>query len=563
MWVRVVRREDVTIRVRLRLDTPSPTVQTHGRRKTRSELTLPVESPFAVIHDTSGVSSMGDVTGQPCPVITVGGLVSNACHYQIAPVRVAPPVSALERQSKPPYSIPTMADIAAVPPNGYKVASLFSGAGGSCLGFELAGYRVLWANEFIPAAADVYRLNHPDVILDTRDIRLISASELLTATGLAVGELDVLEGSPPCASFSTAGKRAESWGKVKTYSDTTQRADDLFFELIRLIDGVRPKTFVAENVSGLVKGVAKGYFKEILRAMRAIGYRVEAKLLDAQWLGVPQARQRIIFIGVRDDLDTAPAFPTPFAYRYSVRDALPWLSTVSGRTGAHFVRTLSELDRPMNAIIGSDPKQTRYEVETSLRYGNAAPYDAKGRALSVDEPLPSVLGLNQMHNGHQFALESRVIHTPGGENGTRFSPRDVTDSPAPTILAGGNRYAGRTDDFAVETDISRYAIAEEWDRLKPGESTFYGGPLTKPSLDKPCPTVTQVGGNTGASSVCHPTERRKFTITELKRVCAFPDDFVLTGTYAQQWERLGRAVPPLMMFAIAETLRREVLDLCP
>ena len=104
----------------------------------------------------------------------------------------------------------------------------------------------------------------------------------------------------------------------------TQRTDDLFFEYARLLKGLLPKCFVAENVSGLVKGVAKGYFLEILAALKGSGYRVEAGLLDAQWLGVPQTRQRLIFVGVREDLGLPPAFPRPLPYRYSVREALGW-----------------------------------------------------------------------------------------------------------------------------------------------------------------------------------------------------------------------------------------------
>ena len=84
----------------------------------------------------------------------------------------------------------------------------------------------------------------------------------------------------------------------------------------------------------------------------------------------------------------------------------------------------------------------------------------------------------------------------------------------------------------------------------------------KPRLDAPAPTITAEGGNASLASVTHPTERRKFSIAELKRICAFPDDFILTGSYAQQWERLGRAVPPLMMKAIAETIRDETLRVC-
>ena len=206
-----------------------------------------------------------------------------------------------------------MTEIAAVPWNGLNVVSTFSGCGGSCLGFRMAGYRVLWANEFIPAAAETYRANHPTTILDTGDIRKVQPEAILKAIGLKAGELDAMEGSPPCASFSTAGKREKHWGKAKKYSDTVQRVDDLFFEYVRLLRGLRPKVFVAENVSGLVKGVAKGYFLEILGALKACGYRVGCKVLDAQWLGVPQARQRTIFIGVREDLGEGTRVPEAVA----------------------------------------------------------------------------------------------------------------------------------------------------------------------------------------------------------------------------------------------------------
>ena len=86
--------------------------------------------------------------------------------------------------------------------------------------------------------------------------------------------------------------------------------------------------------------------------------------------------------------------------------------------------------------------------------------------------------------------------------------------------------------------------------------------MTKPDVASPWDTVTQRGGDNTVASVVHPTEKRKFSIAELRRICAFPDDFVLTGTYAQQWERLGRAVPPVMMMHIAKTIQTEVLDKC-
>lgn len=383
---------------------------------------------------------------------------------------------------KPPYRVPSMAEIAGTHKHGLTVVSTFSGCGGSCLGFEMDGYRILYAAEFIPAAQRVYADNHPGVILDKRDIRLIQPADIFSAIG--TDQVDVLEGSPPCASFSTAGKRQAHWGEVKKYSDSKQRTDDLFFEYARLLKAMQPKTFVAENVSGLVKGAAKGYFLEILKHLKACGYQVACRMLDAQWLGVPQKRQRVIFIGVRDDLaqrhGVGPAFPEPLQYRYSVRDACPWIV----RQGA-------------NSGFG----QEKFEE-------------------AVD---PS----------------GTIGATPNTGNG-RCPPSEIE----------------------AEADISRFAIGEEWGKVPVGGKSDKYLNLVKADPDDACPTITQTGGVSSAAGVVHPTERRKFTISELKRICGFPDDFKLTGTYSQQWERLGRAVPPVMMFHIARTLRQKVLEQC-
>lgn len=380
---------------------------------------------------------------------------------------------------KPPYKVPSMEEIRALPWNGFTAASTFSGCGGSSTGYRMAGFKLLWASEFIDAARDSYKANAaPHTIVDGRDIREVQPEDILNATGLNPGELDLFDGSPPCASFSTAGKREAGWGKVKKYSDKEQRTDDLFFEYSRLIRGLQPKTFVAENVSGLIKGTAKGYFLEILKELKSCGYRVSCKVLDAQWLGVPQARQRTIFIGVREDLGIDPVHPKPLAYRYSVRDALPWI----------------------------------------LRQGDNGPFGG-GAMRDADLPSPTLGASPQTGNG-------------------KF-PASLIES---------------------ETDISRYAIGAEWDKIGgPGGKSEKYFQLVRPNLDAPCPTITQRGGDNTCASVTHPTEKRKFSIAELKRICGFPDDFILKGTYAQQWERCGRAVPPVMMSHIAATVRDEIL----
>ncbi len=250
---------------------------------------------------------------------------------------------------KPLYKVPSMAEIEALPWNGFKVASTFSGGGGSCLGYRMAGYRVVYANEFIPEAQTTYKNNHPNSFLDTRDIRRVQAEDVLNKACVDVGELDIFDGSPPCSAFSTAGKRERGWGEVKKYSDSEQRVDDLFYEYVRLLRGIQPKVFVAENVTGLVKGTAKGYFKRIMAALRECGYTVSCKILDSQWLGVPQKRQRTIFVGVRNDLKKEPVHPTPLPYRYSIEDALQNVSA----PGENEWRTLA-----------ADTKTAKYWRET-------------------------------------------------------------------------------------------------------------------------------------------------------------------------------------------------------
>ena len=110
-----------------------------------------------------------------------------------------------------------------------------------------------------------------------------------------------------------------------------------------------------------------------------------------------------------------------------------------------------------------------------------------------------------------------------------------------------------------EADISRYAIGNEWDKLKQAEQSEKYFSLIRTDETKPSPTIQASHGNSSLARVTHPTEKRKFTIAELKRICGFPDDFILTGSYAQQWERLGNSVPPVMMFHVAKTIRDEIL----
>ena len=343
------------------------------------------------------------------------------------------------------YSIPTVESLRQATDNGnhkFEVVSLFSGGGGSSTGYRMAGGKVLAVNEFIPEAVTTYKSNWPKTKVIAGDIRNITPDDVLKAIGKRSGELDVLDGSPPCSAFSTAGSRDKGWGKNKQYSDASQEnVEDLFFEYIRILRGVMPKVFIAENVSGLAKGVAKGYLNQIMRELTASGYKVTCKILDAKWLGVPQSRTRTIFIGIRNDI---------------------WQDKFKGRT-------------------------------------HPSPHKA-------------------------------LVSTSAAFKGLSFTEAD-----------------------RVQTDISKYAVCRELVKLGLGEQSDKYFQLVKAHPNKPSGCITASSGSSSIACVRH-WENRAFTVSEVKRLMSIPDDYILTGTYKQQVERLGRMVAPFMMREIATNL---------
>ena len=142
------------------------------------------------------------------------------------------------------------------------------------------------------------------------DIAKLTVEEVFERTGLKVGELDVLDGSPPCQGFSTAGKR-----------NLHDSRNQLFREYARLLRGLQPKVFVMENVSGMVKGKMKLIFAEILRELKACGYKASARLMNAMYFNVPQSRERMIFIGVREDVGMVPSHPRGQCVPICLREA--------------------------------------------------------------------------------------------------------------------------------------------------------------------------------------------------------------------------------------------------
>jgi DNA (cytosine-5)-methyltransferase 1 len=182
-----------------------------------------------------------------------------------------------------------------------KVFSCFACGGGSTMGYKLAGFDVIGCNEIDPKMIAAYRANHNPKHSYLEPIQTFKNREDLPPE---LFDLDILDGSPPCSSFSMAGNREKDWGKEKKFREgqAEQVLDTLFFDFIDLAERLQPKVVVAENVKGLLMGDAIHYVRRIYEAFDRAGYECQHFLLDASKMGVPQRRERVFFVALRKNL---------------------------------------------------------------------------------------------------------------------------------------------------------------------------------------------------------------------------------------------------------------------
>ena len=267
------------------------------------------------------------------------------------------------------------------------VISTFAGCGGSSLGYKLAGYKELLAVEWDDNAVETFKLNFPDVPVYHGDICKLSGDECMRLAGITKGELDVLDGSPPCQGFSTAGKRK--------YDDPR---NSLFKEYARLLKELRPKVFVMENVTGMVKGYMKQAYLQIIATLRGCGYKAKGEVLNAMYYNVPQSRERVIIIGVREDLGIEPSHPKPQTKPIGIMSAIK-NADVTGLPNFNdcYAKLYSQIPQGGNAsnVIGKGynscvrpnpnrPSPTLPKTQTGHGFATIA-HPTEKRALSIGE----------------------------------------------------------------------------------------------------------------------------------------------------------------------------------
>lgn len=392
---------------------------------------------------------------------------------------------------------------AKAPSPAYTTIDLFCGAGGITEGFRQAGFRCLYGNDIMPEAIETFSHNHPEAIADNSPVEQVDPAEIRRKLGLAEGELDVLVGGPPCQGFSI--------NAPERFLDDPR--NKLFKHYVKFVAEFRPKTFVLENVPGMVQLGDGKVLRQITRELTKLGYELTIKILFAAHYGVPQERFRLIVLGSRLGALQHPA-PTHFA---------------TGRTNfrggrGEMVFQLSEEDRerlaPCTTVADAIQDLPRLEMgEGSEEVGYT--HDAKSEfARKIRNPENVTFNHFAAKLGKQN--QARMKHVPPGG-----SWRDIPHE----LLPKGMQRARRSDH------TKRYGRL-----LADGLS---GTVLTK--CDPHWGTVFL------------PDQDRTLTVREAARFQSFPDSYRILGSRVSQYEQVGNAVPVLMARAIAAKLR-ESLD---
>lgn len=269
-----------------------------------------------------------------------------------------------------------------------KLVSLFTGAGGLDLGFEKAGFEVVWANEFDKAIWETFEHNFPHTKLDRRSITEVQSHEVPDADGFI--------GGPPCQSWSEAG----AGRGIK------DKRGQLFHDYIRLLKDKRPKFFLAENVSGILHPKHAEALANIIKEFEDAGYNVSYELLNANDYDVPQDRKRLIIVGYRKDLKKTFEFPRPQKYKPVLKDAI-------------YDLRLAKPAKDKNRTNGESLKIPNHEY---MNGGFSTIYMSRNRVRSWDEPSFTIQAGGRHAPIHpqapkmKFIEQNKRIFVPGHED---------------------------------------------------------------------------------------------------------------------------------------------------
>ncbi len=378
---------------------------------------------------------------------------------------------------------------------------LFAGAGGLSEGLGEAGFTCLYANEIKKRYAETYTLNHPEVMVDQRDIRMVDDAKVRKHLGIKRGELDLIAGGPPCQGYSINAP----------LRSTSDARNHLFKEFLRFVDTFSPRSVLIENVPGLVSFEGGLTLQAILTALEKHGYHSDVRILYAPHYGVPQTRWRTIILGIRKGETSSPVFPEPvlkaplrvnFTSRFEGRNLVTLPRKIELPPFITVADAIGDLPPLENGEIGEHVKP--YQTEPINDFQKAMRAGSKG---VVNHEAARLSTVNM----------ERLAYIPPGGNWTDIPPK---------MLPMGMQRARRSDHTKRYGRVSPDGLA----------STI----------------LTKCDPHWGA--YFHYNQDRIFTVREAARLQTFPDSFHFAGSRVEQYEQVGNAVPPLLATAIGKSL---------
>jgi DNA (cytosine-5)-methyltransferase 1 len=267
-----------------------------------------------------------------------------------------------------------------------KTVSLFSGIGGLDLGFIQEGFDVIWANDNDPDTWDTYQHNHPSTPFDKRSIINIPSKDIPVC--------DVIIGGPPCQSWSVAGSN-------KGAKDPRGK---LFYEYLRVIEDLRPKIFVAENVEGILRKTHQTAFQNIISCFRQLGYDVTYQKLNAVNYNVPQERIRVIIVGVRNDINKKFVYPAAIMPMPTLTNAI---SDLRSRSILNIKRTDIVSNNNIDIYL-DDSWSSQFMSRNRVRSWDESSYTipATGRQIPIHPQAPKMIKINT--DKFDFVVDAKI-----------------------------------------------------------------------------------------------------------------------------------------------------------
>lgn len=381
-----------------------------------------------------------------------------------------------------------------------RAIDLFSGAGGLSQGFRDAGYEIPFALDFDEDSCATYRKNHPETHVECASIKDFSPAQIQKLAG---GRVDVVLGGPSCQSFSTAGRRS-GW-----VADGDER-NDLWEHMLNVVEHLRPKAFLMENVPGMVYWKEGAFGDEILKRFTAIGYTVKKEILLAADWGVPQRRRRLFIVGVLNGQEFV--FPEPTHMGGWRRDSLELWETRRKEKGLLPHITLQD-------AIGDLP-----EIGAKVHSASS------GYIVSKDKASP-------------FAQRMRG------------NSRKVYDHEVQLLSAETTKLVSHVPSGGTWRDIPPHLLPDRYRGMRRTDSTNLLGRL---DWNLPSYTVTTQFNNVTTGCFTHPTEHRSLSVREGARLQTFPDSYQFVGSVVSRCRQIGNAVPPLLASVLAHELATQV-----